>query len=221
MSLDTIEVYECTFGFAAYKYSNISAVGSQFDVGSMEKVQLEEAYYDVSDGDNYFRFNQTGLPIMTTRAADVGGLVEMFTSSRFSGIIYDGESQPAAPEGMGFAFITTNVSQVFDNVATSMTDQLRSRYDVVANGLTVQPVVFVRVQWAWLALPIFVQLTSLVFLILIMIKSRHVQPWKDSIIAVLSYYLVHDADNTAVTLRTDISTLSDLDKLAKIRTKLE
>ncbi len=179
---------------AAYSYSNISAVGSQFAVGGSEKIRLDSAHFDVSNGDSYLRFDQPGLPIMTARAADVGGLVEMFTSSRFSGIIYDGESQPAPPEGMGFAFATTNVSQVFDNVATSMTDQLRSRYDVVAHGLSVQPVVFVRVQWAWLALPIFVQLTSLVLLILIMVESRQVQPWKDSIVAVLCHYLAHDVD---------------------------
>lgn len=66
--------------------------------------------------------------------------------------------------------------------------QLRSSYDDTANGQIAKSVVLVRVQWAWLTLPLFVVLASPALVLAQMMHSRRgrgVSLWKSLSTALL------------------------------------
>lgn len=208
----TLQIFECTVGFSAYKYTNISASGSQFAIDSQDLITLNPGLYT----GEVVVFNQTGLPVMKARAPDIGAMTQFFTSDRFSGAIYDGESVPADPRGVGVALRNADIAEAFRNMAQSMTDQLRSGYNVTAAGSTINSVPFVQVQWAWLVLPMFVQAVSGLLLALTRSGSRnhHVRLWKSSTVAVLYHDVVLEGDSMG-TLRTDVQSPEQMEDLAK------
>jgi hypothetical protein len=212
----TLQIFECTVGFAGFRYTNASASGNQFTVDSQELVTLDPGLY-VSD-DQYnpvIVFNQTDLPVMTVRAADIGALTQFFTSDRFSGAIYDGEDTPAQ-SGIAQALRNANITEAFSNMALSMTDQLRSGHSVTAAGSTLNSVPFVHVQWLWLSFTLFVQMVSGLILALTIFSSRnlHVRLWKSSTLAVLYHVVVLEGDSMGI-IRTDIQTPEQMQKLGK------
>jgi hypothetical protein len=216
---DKVQVFECTVGFSGFRYTNASASGNQFTVDSQDLVTLNPGLYVGSDLYNpTVVFNQTDLPVMMVKAADIGALTQFFMSDRISGAIYDGESVPAQT-GIGVALRSANITEAFNNMALSMTDQLRSSYNVTAAGSTLNSVPFVHVQWLWLSFTLFVQMVSGLILALTIFSSRnlHVRLWKSSTLAVLYHDVVLRGDSVGV-LRTDIQTPEQMQKLSK-RTK--
>jgi hypothetical protein len=224
LSLSQVEIVECTIGFIAYSYSGVSASGNNFNVNETISIPLDPGQMVVPRDDTTSSFtlvfNQSDLPVFTVSAADISALALLFDSNRFSGNIYDGEEPPTPPQGMGDAFRTGNMSHTFQNMAKSMTDQLRSNYDITASGVVVESTVFVYVQWEWLCLPLFVQISSAVFLLLVIIKSRRVrgmQLWKSSLVAMLYHEVIREDDCPSAILRTDVENLEALEALAKAK----
>lgn len=231
-SLNQVEIVECTVGLAAYSYSGVYASGNEFNVNKTISFPLDPGiytgFYQYEEGEpsnDTLVFNQTGLPVFTASMPDISALSLFFNSNRFGGNIYDGESPPAPPQGMGDAFRTGNISQAFQNMAKRMTDQLRSSYDKTASGVILESIVFVHVQWEWLYLPLFVQISSAVFLLLVLAKSRRarsMQLWKSSLVAMLHHEVTCEGDSPSAILRTDVENLKALEALAKSKmAKLE
>ncbi len=219
ISVDSLDVTECTVGLAAYNYSGVSASGNRFSAETVDVIPLDSGIYqDLDYGMSPFVvFNQTGLPVMKAMMADIGTLIQLFTSARFSGSIYDGESVPANPVGVGLALLKGNVSDIFQNMAKSMTDQLRSSYNATAHGLTVNSVVFVSVQWVWLLFLFFIQMAALLLLVLTSwsTKKHHLPLWKSSILAMLYHEVVFEGAAEG-TLRTDVRDTEQLEELARL-----
>lgn len=224
-----LEITECSLNLTAYIYSNISASGNNLTIGDHRMVPLDPGQFkqrilNGSDADQTLVFNQTGLPALVVRTLDIGALMQFFTSDSFSGYIYDGEEPAAPPKGIGNVFREHPVQQVFDNMALSMTDHLRSSASATnAQGLAIKSVVFVRVRWIWLILPFAVEIASGLLLVLSIIMNRNELShlWKSSTVAILYHDVVQEDDSEAV-LQPQIGSSKELDRLAKkIKAKLK
>ncbi|KAL2265176.1 hypothetical protein VTJ83DRAFT_6276 [Remersonia thermophila] len=190
-----MEIVECDIDLVAYRYTNVTYAGGQLAVGHRELVRLQpgtlvrhrsgRGIYDVD-------FNQPGLPPLSARAPDLSAVELLFNSTRFAGNIYNGLSTPNPPRGMGDAFRQGDMARTFQAMVDSMTDQLRSNLSdpAAVTGRSAETVVFVRVRWAYLALPAFVTLASAVFTALTIVRSSRVPGlplWMNSTTAALSF----------------------------------
>lgn len=181
-----------------------------------ELSQIENA--DKGDMHSYILFNTTGLPEFRVRTLDIGALVDYFVSETFSGTLADGESVPVFPAGITTAIRDPgkNISELFESMATTMTDQLRQSNNEMAYGLTARTVVLVRVQWVWLTLPFFVVLASGLFLIAEMAESRrktNVKLWKSTATSLLFHSVLPSEGR----MRSGVSDPKQLEKMAKAR----
>ncbi|KAF2403482.1 hypothetical protein EJ06DRAFT_471465 [Trichodelitschia bisporula] len=91
----------------------------------------------------------------------------------------------------------TNISQHFENMATSMDRALRSYPNTTEKVFgTGSFETYVHIRWAWLTLPFIVLLLSSLFLFVTILEScrrRDVGIWKTSSLATLAYGLSDDA----------------------------
>lgn len=219
-----VEIVECKVSLAAYSYSGISASGSSLTIAKQELIPLGPgvATWNLSDTAPTpsldIVFNQSGLPVLKASVQDISALNLLFVSDRFNGSIYDGEEPPSPPQGVADAFRSGDISQTFQNMARSMTDQLRSSYNVTARGLSIDQVVFVQVRWEWLILPAVVQVSSVLFVFLIVVRSRRtreLQLWKSSTVTFLFHGVMHQDDvDGARILGTSVHSLPELEVLA-------
>ncbi|KAL6805985.1 hypothetical protein J3E68DRAFT_422201 [Trichoderma sp. SZMC 28012] len=100
----------------------------------------------------------------------------------------------------------------------SLTDMVRQGISMqTAQGKTSQAVVFIRVRWRWLILPLAVHFLGAIALVGTIIgRSRDVPLWKGSTLAVL----YHSVDKDGV-LGTQVRNLEELDKVKSIQVMLE
>lgn len=219
---NSLQGFECTVAFAGYTYSNASANGTQFTIGESKMTPFINGHVTLGNStgfDPIVVFNQAGLPTMTARVPDVGAIAQFFTSDRFSGAVYDGESVPNSPQGVGVALLNADIETSFNAMADSMTAQVRqSRDSSLAHGMVVNQVIFVHVYWYYLALPLTVQLLSLGLLIRTWYRNRKSQVtlWKDSTVAVLYHNVVGDGSSERI--HTDVKSIEQLKSLTKLAT---
>ncbi|KAL1855724.1 hypothetical protein Daus18300_011007 [Diaporthe australafricana] len=212
------QTLECDIGLVAYKYTNASSITNNFTLGDVQKITLDDGYYNdqVADPDSHILFNTTGLPEFRVRTLDLSALLDYYVSDSFSGTLVDGEEMPVVAAGITTAIRSPqkNISEMLDSMALSMTDQLRTNYNATARGRTARAVVLVRVQWAWLALPFFVVLASGLFLIAEMVESRRttdIRLWKSTATSLL----FHSVSPDEGIMRTGMAGPEQLHRVAK------
>lgn len=95
-----------------------------------------------------------------------------------------------------------NLTATFENVATSLTNQIRNISPDRSAGSLQQWVVHVHVDWAYLAFPVTMIFTGIVYVVLIIVESTrlHVPVWKESALPMLLHGL---DDETQSLLRHD------------------
>ncbi|KAK4643919.1 hypothetical protein QC761_300200 [Podospora bellae-mahoneyi] len=201
-----MQVTECDLSLVAYRYSDISVSDSKLSIGKEELIRLQSGVVERQDDgrfigvfDTVVDSSGTAIPLKVS-LADIGALTLLFTSTRFMGTLYAGEppdrSRIHRPSGMGDAFLGGDITdqlviERFERMAESMTLQLRSTSDATATGISVYSIVHYKVEWAWLVLPLAVQLITLVFFFWVLVRNHHsgLQHWKDSALAVISHSL--------------------------------
>ena len=216
LNLDTIEIVECDISLSASRLSDVRVSANALSIGKAENVPLLPGN-PTSEGITVM-LNQTGTPVLRISINDIFAISDFFESPRFQGNMYGGESPPSAPQGVGYAFRRGNMSEVVHNMTRSMTDQLRSTFNVTATGMTISPVVFVQARWEWLVAPIAVQLAGAVFLGLVLLRAagnNDLQPWKSSSVALLQHQVVGETGIDVVTLHSKVGSLSELKEMAK------
>lgn len=119
------------------------------------------------------------------------------------------------------ALYTANITEVFDNVTRSMTNQIRITKGGarLGYGFTDVPVAFVVVQWEYLVLPLATGVFSAVLLAIMIIQSRRssgVPLWKSSALALLDHS-VNKLDGTIVGNFQDLETLEKEAELIKVK----
>ncbi|KAK0736263.1 hypothetical protein B0T21DRAFT_366595 [Apiosordaria backusii] len=200
MSIKPIEITECDISLAAYRYTNISVSNGHFSFGKQELIRLEPGLLDPDTDTNAtirmptvaFATAPDGKSVnLKVATADIGALAILFISRRFIGTLYAGESPPSQPQGVGDAFRAGDIAKTVENMAQSMTDQLRANFQVEAKGISVYSIVHYSVEWPWLALPLAVQLISLVFFLWVLVRNHRsaLQHWKDSALAIIGHSL--------------------------------
>ncbi|KAK2808824.1 hypothetical protein FQN50_004300 [Emmonsiellopsis sp. PD_5] len=80
---------------------------------------------------------------------------------------------------------------MFENIAVSLTDAILKPSNQTVSGLLGRPEQFVRIRWAWIVLPGFLVVATVVFLSMVMLRSRkyNVNVWKSSSLALLYHGL--------------------------------
>ncbi|KAI0401713.1 hypothetical protein F4802DRAFT_420117 [Xylaria palmicola] len=205
-------ITECTLSLSLHEYSDITANGSELHF-SHKAIKLADGWRDplASPFPPYnITFNQSESgpvdPPFVVSGFDLSSAVFFFKSNSFTSHIISGnalEGRDTDRIGTGAAFLNTDVSPVFSALAESMTDYLRSLSKgpnvELAYGASVEPVVFVRIRWEWLILPIVEELAAFIFVICVIVSNRRhgVPGWKSSALAVLAHNL--DDHNILVT----------------------
>ncbi|KAH0532614.1 hypothetical protein TsFJ059_001284 [Trichoderma semiorbis] len=110
------------------------------------------------------------------------------------------------------------VSFIFDRIGNSLTDMMSEGISMqIAQGKTSQTVVFIRVRWRWLILPLAVHFLGAIALVGTIIgRSRDVPLWKGSALAVLYHSVGKDG-----VLGTQVRNLEELDRVKSIQVMLE
>lgn len=222
-------IFECDIALAAYKYSSLSSWGQNLTIGNSEPIPLGPGSVverQSGTGPGYVTFNQSGLPPLKVSGSDIAALQLLFTSSRFSGRIYEGLSG-FPDQGTGDAFRSGDIAQTMHAMAESMTNQLRSTYNITALGQSLNPTVFIEVDWAWITLPLVVQVIAITFTAIVIFQSARAAGlplWKSSTVALLTYDVRfrNDGDDNVGRLGTGIRSTKELDALAEAwKAKLE
>ncbi|EJT71271.1 hypothetical protein GGTG_10530 [Gaeumannomyces tritici R3-111a-1] len=220
---DQMEIIECDISLAARRFSNVTVSGGVLLIGAEENILMTPGDPTFVRGHGYITtmLNQTHLPVLRINVADIFAISEFFLSPRFVGSFYDGLSlttQLGAPTGVGSAFKSGNMTQIVHNMTRSMSDQLRSTFNVTAPGRTIRQVAFVQVQWVWLVLPLAVQLASALLLGLVLARTaawRDLQPWKSSSVAVLLHRVSdYGQPGGAATLQPEVQDMGELKRRA-------
>jgi hypothetical protein len=234
--LQNSTVVECAFDIVLYNYSDISFISNNFNIGVTKKIPLGKATggtmskqsncgsnCDNSTMDTLIWWNNTGPGIPDTFLSwiDLDVFSNLLASPIFSGST--GENQDNYNPGSTAAFGNGSlevVTGIFDNIALSMTDLIRQGDGMrLAEGKTSQAVVYIRVQWLWLILPIAVHFLGILALVGTVIggqRTKDVPLWKGSALAVL----YHSVDKDGV-LGTQVKDLEELERLGMIQAMLE
>ncbi len=222
-------IFECDLALSAYKYANLSSSGQNLTMGTREAIGLGTGIATLRDsntGAGHITFTPAGLPPMTISGSDMAALQLLFSSTRFTGSIYEGLSgQP--DQGTGDTFRSGDIGQTMAAMVDSMTNQLRSTYNVTAIGQSLNSVVFIEVDWPWITLPLVVQAIAIAFTVAVVVLSTRTAGlplWKSSTMALLTYDVrFRDDDEDDVgRLGTGIRSTKELEALAKSwKAKLE
>ncbi|EHK45371.1 hypothetical protein TRIATDRAFT_174938, partial [Trichoderma atroviride IMI 206040] len=231
--LQNSTVVECTSSIVVYKYSNISFISNNLNIGASEKTPLGKVSGTttmlppecVSNNcfwaDTLLWWNNTSpeIPHISISGTDLSIVARLFRSQAFSGSVGLGSQSVGSTTAFGNGSLET-VSGVLDNIAQSLTDMIREKGAVqVAQGLTSQAVVYMRVQWLWLILPIALQVFGVLALIGALVERRQTKDvplWKGSALAVL----YHSVDKDGV-LGTRVRDLQELEDLGMTQVMLE
>lgn len=230
--LQKSDIVECTLGVVLYKYANVSSISNNFTIGTTEHMPLGMSSGSVSfwtssgNSDTLVWWNDTGpgLPDVFVSEPNFNVLVNFLRSPSFTGTLGDiiqgnATYNPGSTAAFGNGSLEV-VSAVFDNVALSMTDLVRQSGAMqLAQGSTSQAVVYIRVRWLWLILPLAVQFLGAVALITTVMgwrRTRNVPLWKGSALAVL----YHSVDKDGV-LGTQVKNLEELKQIGKMHVMLE
>ena len=99
-------------------------------------------------------------------------------------------------------YTTEAVYELFDRCFASMANYMSKAIRKIADlgpgysyGTTNKYLTYFHVRWGWLAYPILVVILAFVFLVITMIKSRHTEPWKSSVTALLFHGLTDEDKN--------------------------
>lgn len=233
-------IFECNLTLVAWKYSNVSSAGNNLTIGMQEKIDLSPGtQLNSSPFNKSTSFTQTGLPNITINNPDLASIANFFSSPSFSGQEFEGESQPAHSQGVTPVFYYQNVrnfsevSRILDNMADSMTDQVRQeKASQLVYGNSSQVVDYIRVRWTWLVLPLVIEITGAAVLVATIVKNHEMNTtlWKSSATALLYHRIetkgmnqielieMNKIDTVEPNYQVDVETTisSDLKSLAQL-----
>ncbi|KAI0004057.1 hypothetical protein F4779DRAFT_621530 [Xylariaceae sp. FL0662B] len=219
-----IGVTECSISVVMHEYQGIAANDSDFSISSHRKKRLDPGYpiiifHNAFSPNSSVVFNQSDR-VSIGQALSIGvydwSNMVQFMSEIFSTHIIGGMSGNSQV-GIGQAFWKADIPATFDSLTESMTDYLRSlssgHNTQKATGRRVEQVVYVHVRFEWIILPIVIELTALLFVVLVIVSSRRhdIPAWKISALALL----VHRCNTNDGTLTTDTRSTKEIKTIAR------
>ncbi|KAI0396431.1 hypothetical protein F5Y17DRAFT_102136 [Xylariaceae sp. FL0594] len=198
-------ITECSLSLELHEYTGIRSNGSHLNLERTSRKLLPGFgnYTSLPGGtDRVVRFNQTEAgpldPPLTINIYDWANMLLFFQSNAFSVNVNSGSVVSQTDIGNAAAFFNADVTSRINNMASSMSDYLRSLSKgpnvEKFHGNRVEVVVFVRVRWLWFILPVFETLAAIVFVLYVIVYSyRHDIPgWKSSALATLAHSVNHE-----------------------------
>jgi hypothetical protein len=113
------------------------ASGNRVDIISL-RLNLEPGVVPEYPSQRGILFNQAGVPEFEVTGNDLEALMMLLESPQISGVMATGNTITRSASGVVMPLISANLTEVFDNVAASMTEELRSRNDATAQGATLK-----------------------------------------------------------------------------------
>ncbi|KAL6916886.1 hypothetical protein FSST1_008381 [Fusarium sambucinum] len=198
--LDT-DITECTLSYASYEYIDARANGSVFSFGNTHVVDLEWAA----------RSQSPQKPRLVSSLAKAG-IPDLY----FDGLEFVEGDYDSLKHGLSAILgDKVNLSRAFDNMASSMTDYVRSGQNMqLATGVRIDTEIFVAVRWYWLVGPGLVELASLLFAVATIFSNARRQKvplWKSSALVLLACQ--HDPDEGLI--RGTSESVTELEKRAR------
>lgn len=226
-----INITDCHLRFAAYEYSNARANGSVFSFESIRQVNLSDGEYGDCDGIERIGWGSTSWgcwtwqvisnngsvmknsPTLTLYSLDMLSLVSFFLSDPFRSEWIAGVDINSNPGLSAVLRGDVDLSQVFQEMAMSMTDYLRNGPNgMLARGDRIESRIFVSIRWYWLVGPVAIELAGLILTVLTIVSNRRNVPlWKSSALAVLACR--HDEEDSL--MRTKIRDMQEIIKVAE------
>ncbi|KAM0397020.1 hypothetical protein ACHAQC_004550 [Fusarium culmorum] len=216
MPLDA-DITECTLSLAAYEYTGAQANGSVFSFDNIQMVELE--WSRPASEQTIRRLvsspAKTGIPDLYFDWIDEMALQDFLQSPTFLLEFVEGESGSLKHGLSAVLGAEANLSNAFDNMATSMTDYVRSGPNMqLATGVRIDTEIFVAVRWYWLIGPGLIELASLLFAVATIVSNTRKQKvplWKSSALVLLACQ--HDADERLI--RGTSESVTELEKRAR------
>ncbi|PTD06977.1 hypothetical protein FCULG_00005742 [Fusarium culmorum] len=200
MPLDA-DITECTLSLAAYEYTGAQANGSVFSFDNIQMVELE--------------WSRPASEQAIRRLIDEMALQDFLQSPTFLLEFVEGESGSLKHGLSAVLGAEANLSNAFDNMATNMTDYVRSGPNMqLATGVRIDTEIFVAVRWYWLIGPGLIELASLLFAVATIVsntRKKKVPLWKSSALVLLACQ--HDADERLI--RGTSESVTELEKRAR------
>jgi len=202
-------ITECSLSLILHEYTGIRSNGSHLNMERTARKLLPGYgnYTGLPGGSHLITFNRTESgPLdrpFVVNVFDWANMLLFFQSNAFSINVNSGSKQDQTEVGNAGAFFNADISSRITNLANSMSDYLRSLSKgpnvEPVHGARVEVVVFVRVRWEWLTLPVVETLAAVIFVLYVIFYShRHDIPgWKSSALALLAHSV--DQEHTLVT----------------------
>ncbi|VTO84436.1 unnamed protein product [Fusarium graminearum] len=216
MPLDA-DITECTLSLAAYEYTGPKANGSVFSFDNIQMVELEWSRPASEQAIRRLVSSpaKTGTPDLYFDWIDEMALQDFLQSPTFLLEFVEGESGSLKHGLSAVLGAEANLSNAFDNMATSMTDYVRSGPNMqLATGVRIDTEIFVAMRWYWLVGPGLVDLASLLFAIATIVgntRKQKVPLWKSSALVLLACQ--NDADESVI--RGTSESVTELEKRAR------
>ncbi|KAK8109469.1 hypothetical protein PG999_007606 [Apiospora kogelbergensis] len=197
------EMYYAELGWCEQRYRNVTATPagiSKADIQmTSEHLTFESKHgYPIRPqdkiGDAYLSFtvNSTGRVYnISGTAFDLPGLLQIMFTSNAKNNPYRSNSSWDYQFNLGYALLHTPLETVTNNLATALTNQIRSvdsgdNYNVATvKGNAVYNETFIRVRWPWLMLPLMEIALSALLLAASIIATGGMPLWKTSGLALL------------------------------------
>lgn len=102
---------------------------------------------------------------------------------------------PSTPMVIEALWSSTNLSKTFDDVARSMTLDIRQYAPTLHNGTAQQWILHIKVQWTFLVLPVVTVALGCAYIVLTLLETTHlrVPVWKEGATATLAYGLSEES----------------------------
>ncbi|KAK0755285.1 hypothetical protein N5P37_012110 [Trichoderma harzianum] len=224
-------IIECALRVSLYNYSDISSISNSFTVGVIEQIplgvitgitvsdMLGNTHHPHQEASLWWNHTNDDLPDVYFSAIDFHYTSSFLRSSAFSGTLGDSTPDdhtfsPGATTFFGNGTLEV-VSGIFDSISLSLTDMIRQ-----GSGMQIaQAVVYIRVRWEWLILPLVVHLLGGIALFVTIVGTKRtgdVPLWKGSTLAVLYHWVNKDG-----IIGSQVQNLEDLEKVKKMQVMLE
>lgn len=229
-------IIECALRVSLYNYSDISSISNSFTVGVIKQIplgvitgitisdMLGNTHHPHQEASLWWNHTNDDLPDVYFSAIDLHYTSSFFRSSAFSGTLGDSTPDdhtfsPGATTFFGNGTLEV-VSSIFDSISLSLTDMIRQGSGMqIAQGTTSQAVVYIRVRWEWLILPLVVHLLGGIALFMTVVGTKRtsdVPLWKGSTLAVLYHWVDKDG-----IIASQVQNVEDLEKVKKMQVMLE
>jgi hypothetical protein len=220
------QAFDCVFYFCVKTYSG-SVVQTKF-TESVKNIFYDPSLKALDDSREDMGRNitipQGQLPLrtdLTFGVGDAAGDLYTYMERQFVGAgNFWGEGRSRWDNDIVrgiFSQGSANFPSTMDNVATAMTNAMRTISGDTANGVAMKNIAFIHVRWLWLLLPLVMIILASIFLALTVWQSYRwgIPRWRSSAIAVMDHGISRSKERPGISvIASEAEKISELNHWA-------